>query len=219
MSHILSCNGLSGNGLLPGHVLAADGFASGGLAGDRAGPVPPGFSALPASEVYRLIEPGPVVLLTTRAEDGAADVMTMSWHMMVEFVPPLIACIVSEGDYSFQALDATGECVIAIPGLELAEKVVAIGNCSGRDTDKFTTFGLTALEAQRVRAPLVGEAFANLECRVADRTLKAKYNLFVLEVVAAWRDGRDPAPATIHHHGYGRFVADGAPLTLASRMP
>jgi flavin reductase (DIM6/NTAB) family NADH-FMN oxidoreductase RutF len=47
---------------------------------------------LPLSKVYRLLEPGPVVLLTT-ARNGRANVMTMSWHMMVEFEPPLIAAL------------------------------------------------------------------------------------------------------------------------------
>ena len=45
------------------------------------------------SKVYQLLEPGPVVLLTT-ADKGRANVMTMSWHMMVEFEPPLVACVV-----------------------------------------------------------------------------------------------------------------------------
>jgi len=53
-------------------------------------------------EVYQLLEPGPVVLLTT-AHKGRANVMAMSWHMMVEFEPPLIACVVSNADYSFAA--------------------------------------------------------------------------------------------------------------------
>jgi Flavin reductase like domain len=66
-----------------------------------------------------LLEPGPVVLLTT-ARKGHANVMTMSWHMMVEFEPPLVACVVSGADYSFAALCATKQCVIAIPGSKLA---------------------------------------------------------------------------------------------------
>jgi flavin reductase (DIM6/NTAB) family NADH-FMN oxidoreductase RutF len=69
---------------------------------------------LPLSKVYQLLEPGPVVLLTT-ARKGRANVMTMSWHMMIEFEPPQVACIVSNADYSFAALRATGDCVIAIP--------------------------------------------------------------------------------------------------------
>ena len=80
---------------------------------------------LALAKVYQLLEPGLVVLLTT-ADKGRANVMTMSWHMMVEFEPPLVACVVSEADFSFAALRRTGECVIAIPALELAPKVVAI---------------------------------------------------------------------------------------------
>ena len=80
------------------------------------------MKALPLSEVYALLEPGPVVLLTT-ARKGRANVMTMSWHMMVEFEPPLVACICSGANYSFEALRATGECVIALPARKLAAKV------------------------------------------------------------------------------------------------
>ena len=142
---------------------------------------------LPLSKVYQLLEPGPVVLLTT-AHKGRANIMTMSWHMMVEFTPPLVACIVSSADHSFVALRATKECVIAIPGLELAPKVVAVGNCSGRDVEKFGRFGLTSAPAERVAPPLVAECFANLECKVVDTRLVNKYSLFVLEVLKAWTD-------------------------------
>ncbi len=173
---------------------------------------------LPLAKVYQFIEPGPVVLLTT-AHKGVANVMTMSWHMMVEFEPPLIACVVSGGDHSFAALQATRECVIAIPPAALAPKVVKIGNCSGRDIDKFATIGLTALPAEQVTPPLVAECFVNLECRVADRRLVNKYNLFVLEVVKAWRDTAQKHPGTIHHHGFGNFAIDGKMIRLKSGMP
>jgi flavin reductase (DIM6/NTAB) family NADH-FMN oxidoreductase RutF len=162
---------------------------------------------MPLSKVYQLLEPGPVVLLTT-AHKGHANVMTLSWHMMVEFEPPLIACVVSEADYSFAALRVSEECVIAIPALELAPKVVKIGNCSGRDVQKFEKFGLTALPSSRVAAPLIADCFANLECKVTD----------VLEVVKAWIEPARRACKTIHHQGYGRFVVDGETITLKSRM-
>src|SRR5512146_293936 len=97
---------------------------------------------LALGKVYQLIEPGPVTLLTT-ARKGRANVMTMSWHMMLEFEPPLIACVCSGNNYSFEALRATGECAIAIPARRLAAKVVKVGNCSGSDIDKFEAFGLT----------------------------------------------------------------------------
>jgi len=175
------------------------------------------MKTLPLSEVYALLEPGPVVLLTT-ARKNRPNVMTMSWHMMVEFEPPLVACICSETHYSFDALRTTGECVIAIPSRKLAAAVVKVGNCSGRDTDKFDAFGLTPLPAAQVRAPLIKECFANLECKVVDRRMMNRYNMFVLEVVQAWRDPKQKNPKTIHHHGYGKFVVDGPAITLKSKM-
>jgi len=173
---------------------------------------------LPLSKVYQLLEPGPVVLLTT-AHKGRTNVMAMSWHMMVEFEPPLVACVVSNGDYSFAALRATKQCVIAIPALDLASKVVEVGNCSGRHIAKFERFGLTPVPAERVVAPLVAECFANLECKVADTRLVNKFNLFILEVVKAWIDPAQKDPKTIHHHGYGRFAVDGEMIKLKSKMP
>ncbi len=142
------------------------------------------MKGLPLAKVYQLLEPGPVVLLTT-ADKGRPNVMTMSWHMMLDFEPPLLACVVSQGDYSFAALRRHGECVIAIPAVALASKVVKIGNAHGDAIDKFKSFGLTPVPAQSVAAPLVAECFANLECKVVDTRMVKRYDLFVLEVVKA----------------------------------
>lgn len=169
-------------------------------------------------KVYQLLEPGPVVLLTT-ARKGRENVMTMSWQTMVEFEPPLIACVVSNANYSFAALRATKECVIAIPALKLAPIVVEIGNCSGREVDKFKRFGLTPAPATRVTPPLVAECFANLECCVVDMHLVNKFNLFILEVVKAWTDPAQKNPRTIHHQGYGNFAVDGEVIKIKSRKP
>ncbi|MCU0985470.1 MAG: flavin reductase family protein [Acetobacteraceae bacterium] len=173
------------------------------------------MKALALDDVYRLIEPGPVVLLAT-AHRGRPNVMAMSWHMMVEFTPPAIACVVSGANHSFAALRASGECVIAIPDAALLPSVVGVGNCSGRDTDKFARFGLTALPAAEVAAPLVAECFANLECRVVDRRLVTARNLFLLEVVRAWRRPSRKRPRMIHHAGWGRFVLDGETVRMPS---
>ena len=172
---------------------------------------------LPLSKVYQLIEPGPVVLLTT-AHKGRANIMTMSWHMMVEFEPPLIACIVSNRNYSFTALRATKQCVIAIPACKLASKLVKVGNAHGGRIDKFKAFGLTPAPAARVKPPLVTECFANLECKVIDMRFTNTYGLFILEVLKAWIDPKQKNPKTIHHRGYGTFVVDGETIRLKSRM-
>lgn len=173
---------------------------------------------LPLGKAYQLLEPGPTVLLATAAR-GRPNVMTMSWHMMMEFEPPLIGCIVSAGNHSFAALRRTKECVIAVPSVALAEQVVGVGNCSGRDTDKFARFGLTALPAATVKPPLIAECFANLECRVVNTRMVNAFNMFVLEVTKAWTDPALKERRMIHHHGYGSFAVDGEMIRLKSRMP
>jgi len=110
----------------------------------------------PLAQVYRLLEPGPVVLLTT-SRNGHANVMTQSWHTMLEFEPPLVGLVISNRNDSFNALKATKECVINIPTAKLAKAVVGCGNTSGRKVDKFARFHLTSVAASVVAPPLIGE--------------------------------------------------------------
>jgi flavin reductase (DIM6/NTAB) family NADH-FMN oxidoreductase RutF len=172
--------------------------------------------SLPLSRVYRLLEPGPVVLVTTSLH-GRANVMPMSWHTMIDFEPPLVGCVLSDRNHSFRALRATGECVLNVPTASLARAVVGCGNCSGRRTDKFARFGLTPRQASRVAPPLIEECFASLECRVVDTRLVRRYDLFILEVLKAWRDPAVKRPRTLHHMGRGTFMVAGALLRLPSR--
>ena len=135
----------------------------------------------PLSRVYSLLEPGPVVMVST-SRKGQANIMTMSWHTMMEFEPPMVGCVISNRNYTFNIVKATKECVINIPTKELAKKVVSCGNTSGRSVDKFTTFHLTPAAASCVKAPLIAECYANLECKVVDMSMVTKYNFFILEV-------------------------------------
>ena len=175
------------------------------------------MKAFPLANVYRLLEPGPVVLVTT-AYKGKANIMTQSWHTMMEFEPPLVGCVISGRNHSFDALVATKECVISIPTVELAKQVTGIGNCSGKKVNKFRKFRLTPLSASQVAPPLIAECYANLECKVADSRLVNKYNFFVLEVVKAWIDTSIKNPRTLHHQGKGVFMVGGETIKLPSKM-
>ncbi len=169
----------------------------------------------PLAQVYGLLEPGPVVLVTT-AHAGRTNVMPMSWHTMMEFDPPLVGCVISNRNHTFETLRATGECVINLPTVELAKKVVACGNASGQSVDKFKAFALTPAAGAVVKAPLIAECYANLECKVMDRKLVARYNFFILEVVRAWIDPQRRRPLTIHHQGEGVFRVAGRTIKLPS---
>ncbi len=174
---------------------------------------------LKLSRAFTFIEPGPVVLVTTY--DGSKNnVMTISWTMVLDFTP-VFAITTGEWNYSFAALRKTRECVIAVPTIDLLDRVVGIGTCSGADCDKFARFNLSAVPGKAVNAPKIKECLANIECKVVD--VVHKHNIVVLEAVAAYVDPSRKEKRTIHAVGDGTFIVDGQRFDrtkmMASKLP
>lgn len=174
---------------------------------------------MPLQKAFTLMEPGPVVLVTT-SHGGADNVMTISWTMVMDFTPRF-AITTGAWNHSWAALKKTKECVIAIPTVDLVDTVVGIGTCSGRDTDKFAKFGLTPVRGRKVGAPLIGECVANIECRVVD--IVRKHDIVVLDGVAAWIDDTRRERRALHAVGDGTFIVDGGRISrkrmMRSRLP
>ncbi|MFH1061849.1 MAG: flavin reductase family protein [Candidatus Omnitrophota bacterium] len=166
------------------------------------------------SKAFTLIEPGPVVLVTTN-NGKKNNIMTISWTMVMSFTP-VFAITTGSWNYSYAALEKSRECVIAIPTVDMIDQVVGVGTCSGADTDKFKKFGLTAVKAKQVRPPLIKECLANIECKVID--IIKKHNIIVLEGVAVYFDGLRKEQRTIHAIGDGTFVVDGRKLNRKKMM-
>jgi flavin reductase (DIM6/NTAB) family NADH-FMN oxidoreductase RutF len=174
---------------------------------------------LKLSKAFTLMESGPVVLVTTH--NGNKDnIMTISWTMVLDFTP-VIAITTGEWNYSFAALRKNKECVISIPTVDMLDKVVGIGMCSGTDTDKFAKFKLTPIPSNIVRSPLIKECLANIECKVID--IVKKHNIVVLEAIAAYIDTTRKEKRTVHSVGDGTFIVDGRRIDrrkmMAAKIP
>ena len=169
---------------------------------------------LPIAKAFTLIEPGPVVLITTH-DGNKSNIMTISWTMVVDFTPRF-AITTGPWNYSFAALRKTKECVIAIPTVDMIDKVVGIGTCSGADTDKFAKFGLTPVQNEFMKAPLIQECLAQIACRVID--IIEKHHIVVLEGIAAYFDSSRQEKRTLHAVGDGTFVVDGRRINRREMM-
>lgn len=169
---------------------------------------------IPLDSAYRLINHGPVVLVSTFYR-GRPNVCTAAWVTPVDSA--VVAVVISSENYSFRCIKETGEFVINIPNRALVKQVIACGSVSGERCDKFAEFGLTPLPARRVSAPLIGECIGHLECRMirGEKRLAKKYDLFLADVMAAsaerglfrrtWNVG-DPRTHTLHHLGGKAFA-------------
>lgn len=206
-----------------------------------------GFEHYPPAKVYRLLEPGPVLLVSTGSlAEGTHNVMTLGFHTVLQHEsPPLLGITLGPWDASFALLQKHKQCVLAVPDVAMAALAVDVGNCSADDDDlddadshsqsppageggrvgpgKWGRFGLEAVTARRVRPPLVGggDVIANVECVVEDARMVRKYNLWVLRPVKAWLNpARRPGEGgrMFHHRGDGTFVVDGEVLDLKERM-
>jgi flavin reductase (DIM6/NTAB) family NADH-FMN oxidoreductase RutF len=173
--------------------------------------------AFPLSKIRRFLEPGPVVLVSS-AWKKERNIMTMGWHMMMRFSPALFGCYIWDGNHSFEMIRRSKECVINIPTTALVEQVVGIGNCTGRDMDKFATFKLTPVPGSNVNAPLIEECYANFECRLADSRMISKHGVFIWEVVRAHVATSPKYPETLHYRGDGVFMLAGRTINLRKKF-
>lgn len=171
----------------------------------------------PVWEIRRFLEPGPIVLVSSSWK-GKHNIMSMGWHTVLEFSPSLIGCMITSANYSFGMIEKSGECVINIPTTGLMDEVIGIGNCSGKDTNKFATFGLHAQKATEVNAPLIAECYASFECKLVEKRLLKDYNFFIFEVVKAHAAKRPKYPETMHYRGDGVFMISGKNVSRRSKF-
>ena len=160
------------------------------------------------------VEPGPVTLVTT-CDGKRNNIMTITWTMAKDFDQHIILAT-GPWNRSYGTLRATGECVVCIPPASLAETAVGIGMVSGADTDKIRKFGLTALPAKTVRAPLIAECLACLECVLEEEV--EEYGLLVLKVRRVVENESPQDRRMLHAVGDGTFFADGERIVLREQM-
>ncbi|KAK0664011.1 hypothetical protein QBC41DRAFT_21299 [Cercophora samala] len=203
------------------------------------------FTPLPPSKTNRLLEPGPILLVSTGSvPDGTHNLMTLGFHSMISHSSPtLVGITLGPWDHSYSLLQKTKECVLCVPNVRMAEKVVDIGNLSAADLSdgetKWGRFGVEVVEGERVRAGLVGGegVIGNLECEVEDERLVGGYHFWVVRVVKGWvsrenfrldgegvggeeGDGDGDGGRMMHHRGDGSFFVGGREgvLDLRGRM-
>ncbi|MBN1761808.1 MAG: flavin reductase family protein [Methanomicrobia archaeon] len=125
-------------------------------------------------------------LITCGDLEGKANIVAISFCMPVSKEPPLIACAIGRAAYSCRLIERTQEFVVNVPPKALEPKVYYCGFHSGSEVDKFKETGLTPQPARRVKAPVIAECVAWMECVVNQEIETGDKNLFVGEVIEAY---------------------------------
>jgi flavin reductase (DIM6/NTAB) family NADH-FMN oxidoreductase RutF len=135
---------------------------------------------------FRPVYPTPASMITSVDAAGRANIITLGEVFNVSLGnPPVAGIAVRKATYSHGLITECGEFVINHPDRSLIRQTDLCGSISGRDVDKFSEAGLTAVPAKVVRPPLIDECVFNLECKVLTIQEIGDHDLFLGEVVAA----------------------------------
>ncbi len=127
-------------------------------------------------------------LITCGEIEGRSNIIAVSFCMPVSKEPPLIACAIGRNSYSSELIKSNKEFIVNIPPDELKSKIYYCGFHSGYQVDKFKETGLTPQPARMVKAPIIGECVAHMECKVRQEIETGDKNLFIGEVIEAYAD-------------------------------
>lgn len=139
---------------------------------------------------FRPISPTPAALITCTDAEGTPNIIAVAEVFNLSIARPVIVGIaIRPVTYSHELIAQTGEFTINLTSPGLVEKVDQCGSVTGRGgVNKFEVFGLTAVQSDEIRPPLIAECAVNLECRVLQQHSIGDHDLFVAEVLAVHAD-------------------------------
>jgi len=114
------------------------------------------------------------------------NAMAASWHTHLSLDPPLYGVSISPKRYTNQLIREYREFGVNFLPFKLSEKIWLTGTVSGREVNKFSEFELTIHKAKRIKAPLISESIAALECKVVNEITVGDHIFYVGEIVYCW---------------------------------
>ena len=135
-----------------------------------------------------MLYPVPAVLVSCGDGGGTRNIITVAWTGVACTDPPMCTIALRPQRFSCPMIRASGEFAINLTTAAMARAVDWCGVKSGREFDKFKEMRFTPVPAKFIKAPLIGEAPVNLECRVRDVRELGTHHLFIAEILAVHAD-------------------------------
>lgn len=143
--------------------------------------------------------PCSVVLLSVQTEEKR-DAMTAT-AMFVSEDPPMVTVSVAKHIVSHDLIERAGEFVLNVASSNQVDLAKQLGSTHGPQVDKFKKFDIRTAKASKVKAPVIEDVFASLECRVITSMTAATYTVYLAEVVA-YQVNEDLKPIAWFNNAY-----------------
>lgn len=144
--------------------------------------------AISTDRAFRLLQCGPVVLVTAAHRDRVGVTAT-PWHTPLSFAPPLVGVVVSPARLTYELIRRSEQFALNVPSVERAATVQTCLRVSGHDVDdKLKLLGLSVASAQAVAAPLIEDCLGWVECGLVGVHELGDHHLLVGQVLVAWAE-------------------------------
>ncbi|MGH4123153.1 MAG: flavin reductase family protein [Clostridium sp.] len=130
-----------------------------------------------------MLNPVPVVLITSKNKEGSINVFTVAWIGTACTKPPMITVAIRPERLSYEYIKESGDFVVNLPNSKMVRQVDYCGVRSGRQIDKIREMNFTTEPSKDVIAPLISECPIALECKVKSITPLGTHHLFLAEIV------------------------------------
>lgn len=135
-----------------------------------------------------ILNPVPVVLITSKNKEGKENVFTVAWAGTINTKPPMLSISVRPERLSYEYIKDSMEFVVNMPSSSLVRAVDYCGVRSGRQNDKIKEMDFTMTQGSSVSASYINECPVNIECRVKQIIPLGSHDIFIAEVVCSHVD-------------------------------
>ena len=132
-----------------------------------------------------ILNPVPVVMVTSRGKDGKDNVFTVGWVGTVCTKPPMLSISVRPERLSHKYISETMEFTVNMPTSKLTKAVDYVGVRSGKTADKIKEMNFTMKEGTNVSSPYIDECPVSIECKVKTVLQLGTHDCFIAEVVGS----------------------------------
>jgi flavin reductase (DIM6/NTAB) family NADH-FMN oxidoreductase RutF len=130
-----------------------------------------------------MLNPVPVVLITSKNKEGHTNVFTVAWIGTACTKPPMITVAIRPERLSYEYIKESSDFVVNMPTSKMVREVDYCGVRSGNQIDKIKEMNFIMEHSKDVTAPLISQCPIALECRVKSITPLGSHHLFLAEVV------------------------------------
>lgn len=132
-----------------------------------------------------ILNPVPVVMVTSRGNNGKDNVFTVGWVGTVCTKPPMLSISVRPERLSHKYISETMEFTVNMPTSKLTKAVDYVGVRSGKTVDKIKEMNFTMKEGTNVSSPYIDECPVSIECKVKTVLQLGTHDCFIAEVVGS----------------------------------